>query len=235
MGLVELVLFDLDGTLLDGSGLPAAMRATCEAISALTGASADDLVAANTGAWQRRWPAVEDDYMLGGREGDVIVRETWRDALAACGVEVTAALDAAVAEWATHERASLRLFSDVLPLLADLDRRGVRIGMITNGAGVVQRAKLDAVRLTGRLDPLIVSGEVGVKKPDPRIFEIALHAAGAAPHETWFVGDHQWHDMQGALEVGMRAAWLDRAGGGPDPDGPRPTRVIGSLAGLVPV
>jgi putative hydrolase of the HAD superfamily len=233
MTVVKLVLFDLDGTVLDGSGLPEAMRATCEVLAAdLPGVSADALVAANTAVWQRLWPSVEDDYMLGGRRGDDIGRDAWRATLDACGARDERLLDRAVSEWDRFERASFRLFPDVLPALDDLEQRGVRVGMVTNGAGVVQRDKLEAVGLADRFAPLVISSEAGVKKPDPAIFEVALAAAGVAAAETWFVGDNLWHDVPGAVASGVHAIWLDRHGAPLPADHPRPDRVIRSLAEL---
>jgi len=229
-----LVLFDLDATVLDGSGLPEALRATCAVVAAeLPGVSIDDLVAANTAVWERTWPDVEDAYMLGGRSGDDISRNAWRDTLAACGSHDQALLDRAWSEWEARERASFRLFADVLPTLAALEDKGVRIGMVTNGAGTVQRDKLDAVGLTSRFDPLVISSEVGAKKPDPVIFEVALHAAGVPAADTWFVGDDLWHDTPGALATCIRTIWLDRHGTALPPDGPQPDAVIASLADLL--
>jgi len=229
----RLVLFDLDGTLVDGGGLPGAMRATCTALAAdLPGVRADDLAAANTAAWQRLWPELEADYMLGGRRGDDIGREVWRAALEACGVGDDSDLERVEQEWARQERASLRLYPDVLPALDALEREGARLGMVTNGAGVVQRRKLEAVGLAGRFDPLVVSSDAGVMKPDPAIFGIALAAAGVPAADTWFVGDNLWHDMPGALEVGIRGVWLSRDGRALPEDGPRPDAVLASLAAL---
>lgn len=228
-----LLLLDLDGTVLDGSGLPEAMRATCAALAAsLPGIAADALVAANDEAWSRLWPEVEDDYMLGGRSGLAVGRDVWRAALEACGVRDDAALDRAIALWDREERASLRLFGDVLPTLDALTEQGVRLGMVTNGAAAVQRHKLATLGLAERFDPLVISSEAGVKKPDAAIFEIALAAAGVAAADTWFVGDNLWHDIPGALEAGVHAIWLDRAGVPRQPDGPQPDRVVRSLAEL---
>lgn len=229
----RLVLFDLDGTLVDGGGLPDAMRATCAALAAdLPNVRADDLAAANTAAWQRLWPELEAEYMLGGRRGDDIGREVWGAALAACGVQDAAQVERAEREWAVQERASLRLYPDVLPALEALERDGVRLGMVTNGAAVVQRGKLEAVGLAGRFDPLVVSSDAGVMKPDPAIFEIAIAASGVPAADTWFVGDNLWHDMPGALEVGIRGLWLSRDGRPLPEDGPRPDAVLASLADL---
>jgi putative hydrolase of the HAD superfamily len=230
----ELCLFDLDGTLIDGGGLPEAMRATCEAVAAaVPGIDPEALARANTAAWQRLWPELEDDYMLGGRRGDDIGRDVWRAALAAVGVQDEERLDRTIAEWGRQEHASLRLYPDALPALDALRRDDVRVGMVTNGAGTVQRNKLAAVGILDRFDPLVVSSEAGFAKPDPAIFEIALAAAGADAAETWFVGDNLWHDIPGATTSGIRTFWLDRGGAGLPEDGPRPDAVIATLAELL--
>ena len=210
------------------------MRATCETLAAgLPGVTADALVAANTAAWERIWPEVEDDYMLGGRRGDEIGRLAWRATLEACGIDDDAVVDRAIAEWDREERASLRLFEDALPVLDACVRLGVRTGLVTNGAASVQRDKLAAVGILDRFDPLVISSEVRVKKPDPAIFDVALRAAGVAAVDTWFVGDNLWHDVPGALAVGIRAIWLDRHGVPLQPGRPQPDAVVGSLAELL--
>jgi putative hydrolase of the HAD superfamily len=230
--MTSLVLLDLDGTLLDGSGLPGAMRATCEVLADdLPDVTADDLVAANTAVWQQLWPEVEDDYMLGGA-GDRIGAEAWRRTLARCGVHDDDALGTAIAEWDRQERGTFRLFPDVLPVLDALEAGGVRVGMVTNGAAAVQRLKLDVVGLADRFDPLVISSEVGVRKPDPAVFEIALTRAGLPAAEAVYVGDNLWHDIPGARTAGLRTVWLDRNGVALQPDWPQPGEVIGSLADL---
>lgn len=228
-----LVLFDLDGTVLDGGGLPDAMAATCASLAtALPGVTADALVAANDAVWKRIWPEVEDDYMLGGRAGAEVSRDAWRLTLAGCGVHDAEALDRAVREWDREERASLRLFADAVPTLAALEADGARVGMVTNGAATVQRDKLDAVGLAGRFDPLVISSDAGFTKPDPRIFEVALAEAGVPASETWFVGDNLWHDIPGAKASGIRSFWLDRHGVELQPTWPQPDAVIRSLSEL---
>ncbi|HEY3668669.1 MAG TPA: HAD family hydrolase [Polyangiaceae bacterium] len=79
-----------------------------------------------------------------------------------------------------------------------------RLGLVTNGSGETQRAKLTALELTGLFEPLLISGEVGFKKPDPRIFELALAAWEVAPESVLFVGDDPVSDIAGAKAVGMQ-------------------------------
>jgi putative hydrolase of the HAD superfamily len=102
-----------------------------------------------------------------------------------------------------------------------------RLGIVTNGSGVAQRAKLAALGLEGLFAPLIISEEVGFRKPDARIFELAIADWGAPAEAVIFVGDDPVADIAGAAAVGMRTlrvghetgissismleAWLERA------------------------
>ena len=101
-------------------------------------------------------------------------------------------------------------------------------------SGIGTQMTTVAVGLAGRFDPLVVSSEARVKKPDPAIFAVALAAARLDARDVWFVGDNLHHDVPGALQTGIRGVWLDRAGLPLPPDGPRPDAVIRSLDGLLP-
>jgi putative hydrolase of the HAD superfamily len=84
-----------------------------------------------------------------------------------------------------------------------------RLGMITNGAPDLQRLKLDGTGLAALFDPLVVSGDLDVGKPERAIFEHALQVADAAPSEAVMVGDSWARDMLGALPLGIRGAWVN--------------------------
>lgn len=86
------------------------------------------------------------------------------------------------------------------------------IGIITNNRTAEQADKLRFMGMTELVDALITSEDVGVPKPDPRIFGAALQQLAARPEETVLVGDN-WHaDVLGALAVGIRPLWLNRYG-----------------------
>lgn len=85
---------------------------------------------------------------------------------------------------------------------------GVRSAVISNSNGTI-RGLMERLRLLDRLDFVIDSGEEGVEKPDPRIFEIALARAGAKPDETAYIGDLYSIDVRGARRVGIRPVLLD--------------------------
>ena len=83
----------------------------------------------------------------------------------------------------------------------------VKLGIITNGSGGTQRAKLKAAGLTEVIPPdrVWLSGEVGKAKPDPWIFLLACQALEEPPAHCLFVGDQESDDEAGAKAAGMRS------------------------------
>ena len=116
----------------------------------------------------------------------------------------------------------------VRPALAALRARGLTLVVVSNANGTV-RAKLDRIELGSFFDCVIDSCDVGVEKPDPRIFEIALARAGAVRETTIHVGDLYHVDVLGARAAGLRAVLLDETNLHANVDCPR----VSSLAELV--
>jgi len=100
---------------------------------------------------------------------------------------------------------------DAADALSAVQRAGLRAAVISNSNGSV-RSILEALGLTGHLDFVVDSAEVGVEKPDPRIFELALARARVAPGEAAYIGDLYSIDVRGARAAGMRAVLLDPGG-----------------------
>lgn len=96
-------------------------------------------------------------------------------------------------------------------------REDYRVGVLTDGPSVTQRTKLEMLGWTDAFDVVVVSGDVGVGKPDPRTFDALIEALGTAPEETVYVGDHVEMDVGGAIDAGLRVVQV-LFPGGPDPD-----------------
>lgn len=223
------VFFDLDDTLADGSGLPGAINAACDELAAMTGADPTELRRANQEAWQRYWPGVEADWTLGRLSGDALGTEAWRRTLVACDLDTSLA-PTARAIHVRHALAAVRLFDDARDLL---DRLGDEsLVLISNGASDTQRGTLRALGIEDRFRAIIVSAEVGIAKPDPSVFRMALDAAGARPDEAWHVGDNLTTDVAGAIGAGLTAVWVNRRGVQQAPDDPMPHHEIASLSEL---
>jgi putative hydrolase of the HAD superfamily len=95
--------------------------------------------------------------------------------------------------------------------LIALQARGITLGLVTNGKTKVQNEKVDALKLREFLDLILVSEHVGVKKPDPRIFEMALEHLQLEASQVWMVGDHPVNDVLGARGAGLTGVWFKGA------------------------
>ncbi|MFF0268099.1 HAD family hydrolase [Kribbella sp. NPDC004536] len=92
----------------------------------------------------------------------------------------------------------------VLDGLASLRAAGWRVAVVTNGDPAQQDLKLEYTQIDKAVDYACVSGAVGVRKPDPRIFQLAAARTGATLSGGWMVGDHPAYDIAGGIAAGLR-------------------------------
>ena len=93
-----------------------------------------------------------------------------------------------------------------------LRKLGIKTAIVTNVAEdrfQFQRNKIEVMGLTPLFDAIILSGEVGVHKPDRRVFDYATQQLGVANENCVFVGDNPDADIIGAINAGMEAVWID--------------------------
>lgn len=106
---------------------------------------------------------------------------------------------------------------EVLEGLARLRAAAWTIGVVTNGAGDIQRAKLAATGLAALVDGVAVSGDLEIRKPDLRLFELAASRCNVSLADGgWMVGDNPAGDIGGGHQAGLRTIWLR---GRPWPEG----------------
>jgi len=106
--------------------------------------------------------------------------------------------------------------------LARMQRQGLTLAVVSNSDGTCAQS-LEAAGLLHYLNFVIDSADVGVEKPDPRIFGIALARCGANPRRTLYVGDLYHADVVGARGAGLHALLLDPYGDWPQMDCERAT------------
>jgi putative hydrolase of the HAD superfamily len=209
---VRAVLFDLDGTLMDHD---AARDAAIAELLRGDAALAD--------AWRRQEAVHYDEYAAGRISFQEQRRRRVRGMHAAMdkAEPADAACDAWFDAYLAHYRRGWSAFDDVLPALAALAQAlpDAALGVVTNGEGGPQRAKLAAIGLADRFPVVIASAEVGLAKPAAEIFALACERLGVAPHEAAHVGDRLDLDAQGAAAAGLRGIWLDRLRSGTAADG----------------
>ena len=116
--------------------------------------------------------------------------------------------DVLAAHWDRHFADCTQASAGLLSTIGVLEQAGIRLGVVTNGQTDRQRRKIEALGLRRHLTALLISEELGIEKPDARIFRAAAAALGVDPAECMFVGDNPEKDVLGASAVGMRAVWI---------------------------
>jgi putative hydrolase of the HAD superfamily len=110
---------------------------------------------------------------------------------------------------------------------------GLRTGVISNSNGTI-RTVLGRVGLTPHLDVVLDSGEEGVEKPHPAIFERALGRVGVSAAEAAYIGDLYSIDVLGSRRVGLRAVLMDPGGHWDAPGCERAVTILDAVRLLVP-
>jgi putative hydrolase of the HAD superfamily len=133
-----------------------------------------------------------------------------------CAEEMRRALDVPGLDHATARRAMLgalefRPYPDVLPALGELRERGVTLVIASNWDCSLPDW-LGPTGIMELVDGVVTSAEVGVAKPEARVFERALAIAGAEPGEALHAGDKVDNDVEGAVAAGIRAVLVQREG-----------------------
>ncbi len=127
----------------------------------------------------------------------------WAAALAQHGVQDDDLAVACADEFHRHRNELTQPYPGAVVLLRALRERGIKIGMITNGFAITHREKIAVLGIEQYFDAILLSDEVGMVKPDPRIFLRACELLDSEPAETAMVGDRYDRDVTGAQEVGM--------------------------------
>ncbi|MGW1534472.1 HAD family hydrolase [Streptomyces aureus] len=122
----------------------------------------------------------------------------------------------------------------VLSGLDQLRSEGWTVGVATNGAADIQRAKLAATGLLDCVDGIAVSGDIEVRKPDRRLFELAAERCGTnLSYGGWMIGDNPATDIGGGRAAGLRTIWIQ---GRPWPDDLAPAeRTVRAAADAITV
>lgn len=192
---VPLLLLDLDNTVADRA---AAFEHWTEQLLARCVPDLDGPARADA----RAFLAAEDrDGVRPRREFLAAVRERF---------ELDAPIEALLADYRAATLAGFPpIRREAKAQLARLRVAGWKIALVTNGEAGVQEATVERVGVAPLLDGCVVSGAVGVRKPDPRIFELAAEHCGLPLDGAWVLGDGD-ADVLGAANAGLHCIWLAR-------------------------
>ena len=107
-----------------------------------------------------------------------------------------------------------------------------RIGLLTNGPSALQWRKIEILNIQHLFDTIVVSGDQGISKPDPRIFIITLDKINEEPRNSAYIGNSMQYDITGAKKAGMVAIWVKNGEEEPSSDDPTPDLTIENLGEL---
>ena len=206
--MVRAVLFDLDDTLFDHAGCARDALAAVQSCDAALGAIGFEALERLHATLLEELHA---EVMLGRVPLEEARRERFRRLLAACGADAADDLAARVAStYRDAYRDARRTVAGAAALLAAVRERA-RVGIVSNNLFGEQQEKLKTCALDPFVDALVVSEEVGVSKPDPQIFTVALERLGCRAADAVMVGDSWSADVAGARAAGIRAVWFNPA------------------------
>jgi HAD superfamily hydrolase (TIGR01549 family) len=169
-------------------------------------------------SWEGLWSTFEgNDPVVEGLRAWVpgYRSETWTTTLAEFGIDDPRLPDQLSDAYRQAQLRAHPLMAGADTLVRSLAGR-CRLGLLTNGPSDIQRLKLAGTGLADCFDTVVVSGELGIGKPDPAVFREVLGRLGAEPETAVMVGDSWERDVMGAVGVGMSAVWVTR--GRPAPD-----------------
>lgn len=120
--------------------------------------------------------------------------------------------------------------SDLMKEILSFCKGRVRMGIITNGAAEHQKRKIEQLQIRQWIptEDIFVSEEMGMAKPDKRIFRKACERMGVEPDDVWYVGDSYLNDVEGAKNAGLHSIWIRRRSNGQPAGSVRPDYCVGT-------
>jgi putative hydrolase of the HAD superfamily len=234
MPLPRAILLDLDDTILDDTGgLISSWRDACVAHrGTMNGLEPDAVFEAIDRTREWYWSDPER-HRAGRLELQRARGEVVRLALADLGVDDPELARRIGDTYHALRDQSIRPFDEAVATVRWMREQGCRLALLTNGGSPGQRAKINRFDLASLFDSILVEGEVGFGKPDPRIYTRALRELDAAADQAWMVGDNLEWDVAGPQREGIAGIWIDARGRGlPAGHHVRPDRIISRLADL---
>jgi putative hydrolase of the HAD superfamily len=191
---IQAILFDLDNTLIDRNG---ALRVY--------------LV-----QWLKRFAPSVRTGQYPAEIATIMHTDDWgyTDRTAFCAwlkerYQIKLPVEAMLADLLANIPRQLMVNPRLLELLIQL-KTDFTIGLLSNGSGKTQRAKMKHAGLEAMFEEkhLFIEGETGYAKPHPKMFTMAIKSLGVAPERILFVGDDPVNDIAGSANAGMKTCWV---------------------------
>jgi HAD superfamily hydrolase (TIGR01549 family) len=216
------VLFDLDDTLHDDTATyQRAAERVAQDVAAERDVDAGMLFAAYVKQAESFWINLAPEQLGTPLVG--LRARMWLAALRDAGIDDAKLAERCGQSYNRYRKDHLKLWPGALELLVALRGRGLKLGLVTNGFAETHREKLVLLNLEEAFDEIFIADEVGMIKPDPRLFRLVCERLGAAPEASAMVGDRYERDVRGAHAVGLYTVWLNVRNetvpaGAPQPD-----------------
>lgn len=232
------VLFDMDGTLLVST--QSAEQSWFSAIQQVARSHdlpVETLFRAFQASYARHKRNIEHDSELAQRdrlEPFEVRRETVQNALLQIGVNQPAYAEEIVHIYEALREQYRQLAPFTIETLQDLRKHEIRLALLTNGNATYQRRKIEQYNLAPFFDSILIEEELGIGKPDIRVYLYALEQLYVTAKEAWIVGDNLEMDIAIPQQLGIYTIWFDEQEKGlPSSPSVHPDRVIHSLAELL--
>lgn len=233
--MVRAIFFDLDDTLLwDEKSIKTAFEETCEVVAEryeitkeqveeAVREEARDLYATyetyeftkmiGINPFEGLWGTFDDDGASFQKMKEIVPayrKDAWTGGLKRLGIE-DKEFGAELAELFIENRKRNPFVYEETYRVLDTLKEKYQLVMITNGSPSLQQTKLSITpELVPYFDQIMISGDFGVGKPDPSIFEHVLQLCDLKPEEALMVGDNRMTDILGANRVGIPSVWINR-------------------------
>lgn len=227
------VFFDLDDTLYDQL-LP--FRSALAALSAAGDAAGELPLFKLYTRFRHYSDLLWTPYTGGGMSLEEMRVERIRRALAEFGLAASEAECIRFQEAYQDAQYNVRLMPGAEQCLQELAAAGCLLGVMTNGPESHQARKLEALGVEAYIprSRWVISGAVGIAKPDARLFAHANQVSGTLPAQACLVGDSWTNDIAGALDAGWFSVWFNYRGNGAS-DGKGPHLIVSDYSELAPL
>lgn len=125
----------------------------------------------------------------------------------------------------------LDCYPEVPEVLQRLKSQGMRTAILSNGSPAMLKAAIEGSELTALIDSVLTVEEVGIYKPDPSVYQLAVDRLGVAAHHMTLQSSNNW-DVAGASSFGLKTVWINRFAAPLDRLGFAPDAVLENLEGF---
>jgi len=136
-------------------------------------------------------------------------KQAWHNTLLESGIDDPDFAQYLSEEFPKHRRKIHNVFGDAEPALIQLKKK-YTLALVTNGASDLQREKIQGSGLGKYFDEIVIAGDIGIRKPEPQIFNVVLSKIGIQHDEAIMVGNALDSDIIGAQKAGIKTIWLNR-------------------------